>query len=46
MFQQRISITGMTFHKNYGKDATSYPAPIVDYKTAKEEMIQMYKKAK
>ena len=33
-------------HKNYGKDATNYPAPIVDYKTAKGEMIQMYKKAK
>jgi deoxyribodipyrimidine photo-lyase len=33
-------------HKNYGSDVTTYPAPIVDYKTAKEEMIQMYKKAK
>lgn len=29
---------------NYGKDVSTYPAPIVDYKTAKEEMIQMYKK--
>ena len=29
---------------NYGKDVSTNPAPIVDYKTAKEEMIQMYKK--
>jgi deoxyribodipyrimidine photo-lyase len=33
-------------HANYNKDITNYPAPIVDYKTAKDEMIQMYKNAK
>lgn len=31
-------------HKEYSNDVTNYPAPIVDYKTAKEEMIEMYKK--